>query len=171
MIDYVESSDTAAWQGFSYAGTLFMLNVFRILIVQQSYYGRFVTGMRVRSALTAAIYRKVWPKQCHITWYTKLLTKLTGSVTLLDAPVSYLLDLFSRGLAVTPSLPRSTKRLRRRRDRQSDVGGCSKGFWCRVLLTRDVGFSRQHRRYRRTIINKQNWSNFQTRTLHPKFYF
>ena len=59
LITFVESEDPFVWRGYLYAILMFVLTIIRGMIQQQHFFGKFVTGMRVRSALNAAVYRKV----------------------------------------------------------------------------------------------------------------
>ena len=59
LITFVTEEDPLVWRGYMYALLLFGLSVFRAIINQQHFYGKIITGQRVRSALTAAVYRKV----------------------------------------------------------------------------------------------------------------
>jgi hypothetical protein len=66
LIDYVDSGDVFLWHGLTYAFTFVCLNITRGMLSQQHCYGKYVTGIRVRSALTAAVYRKVSHLKIHI---------------------------------------------------------------------------------------------------------
>ncbi|CAH1780875.1 unnamed protein product [Owenia fusiformis] len=58
LISFVQNRDPFVWKGYLYASLLFLLSIGRALVSQQHFLGKITTGMRVRSALTAAIYRK-----------------------------------------------------------------------------------------------------------------
>ena len=59
LITFVESGDPYVWRGYLYAISLFVLTIIRGIIQQQQFFGKFVTGMRIKSAVNAAVYRKV----------------------------------------------------------------------------------------------------------------
>ncbi|KAM4662137.1 ATP-binding cassette sub-family C member 3 [Discoglossus pictus] len=58
LISFTKDKDTPAWWGFSIAALMFTSSVMQTLILHQHFQYCFVTGMRVRSAITGIIYRK-----------------------------------------------------------------------------------------------------------------
>ena len=61
LIGFVEGGDPLVWRGYMYAGLLLGITLLRAIVNQQPFYGKLVIGQRIRSAMTAAIYRKVRP--------------------------------------------------------------------------------------------------------------
>ena len=59
LITFVESGDPFVWRGYLYAALLFVITILRGIVQQQHMYGKFSIGMRIRSTLNAAVYRKV----------------------------------------------------------------------------------------------------------------
>ena len=59
LIVYVEDPDQYEWQGYMLAFSMIIVSVLKALIGQLHFYGKLVSGQRMRSALTAATYRKV----------------------------------------------------------------------------------------------------------------
>lgn len=58
LISFINSPDSPSWHGFFYTGLLFVCTCFQSLILQQYFHVCFVSGMRVRSAIIGAVYRK-----------------------------------------------------------------------------------------------------------------
>ncbi len=59
MINYVNDPDEAPWRGYFYACLLFVAAVVQSLLLHQYLHRTFVTGMRLKAATIAAVYRKV----------------------------------------------------------------------------------------------------------------
>lgn len=59
LITFVSVESTLEWKGYLYAVALFAVAVTRTVLIQNYFHGCFVTGMRVRTAMTSAVYRKV----------------------------------------------------------------------------------------------------------------
>ena len=59
LIQYVESDTSYPWQGYFYALALFVVTIIRGIINQKHFLGKMLSGIRIRSAITAAVYRKV----------------------------------------------------------------------------------------------------------------
>ena len=59
MINYVNDPDEASWRGYFYACLLFIAAVIQSLLLHQYFHRCFIVGMRVRSAVVAAVYEKV----------------------------------------------------------------------------------------------------------------
>lgn len=57
MIDFTQS-DSPAWQGYVYAVLLLVVALFQSLFLQQYFQRCFVLGMKVRTAIMAAVYKK-----------------------------------------------------------------------------------------------------------------
>ena len=66
MIDYVRDEAQPAWRGYLYAVTIFLLAILRSLLLHQYFHRSNIVGMRIRSGLIQAVYKKVW---CHIALY------------------------------------------------------------------------------------------------------
>ncbi|XP_072298433.1 multidrug resistance-associated protein 1 [Eucyclogobius newberryi] len=58
LISFINSSNSPLWHGFFYTGLLFVCNCVQSLILQQYFHVCFVSGMRVRTAIIGAVYRK-----------------------------------------------------------------------------------------------------------------
>ena len=54
------SSDSPQWQGYFLAVGLFVIAIVQSVILQQYFHICFTVGMRLRSAIVAAIYQKVF---------------------------------------------------------------------------------------------------------------
>ena len=61
IISYVESPGGYQWQGVTYACCMFVASVLGVLCMHHSFNMSYTTGMRIRTALSSAIYRKVSP--------------------------------------------------------------------------------------------------------------
>lgn len=59
MISFTEDKSSFAWEGYMYAVLLFLVAVLQSLFLQQYFQRCFVLGMKVRTALMAAVYKKV----------------------------------------------------------------------------------------------------------------
>ena len=59
LIDFVSYERTFIWKGYFYAVVLFLVAVIKTIALQHYYHGCYVTGMRIRTAMTSAVYRKV----------------------------------------------------------------------------------------------------------------
>nr|XP_049593463.1 multidrug resistance-associated protein 1-like isoform X1 [Syngnathus scovelli] len=58
LLGLVRDEDAAAWKGFLLAGLLFLLSCLQSLFNHQYMYRCFTLGMRLKSAVTALVYRK-----------------------------------------------------------------------------------------------------------------
>lgn len=58
LIDFIKNGKAPAWWGFTIAALMFLSSVAQTLILHQHFQYCFVTGMRLRSAITGIIYRK-----------------------------------------------------------------------------------------------------------------
>ena len=59
MINFTEDRSEPAWKGYFYAVLLFIAAVVQSLLLHQYFHRCFVVGMRMRTAIVAAVYRKV----------------------------------------------------------------------------------------------------------------
>lgn len=59
MINYTEDRSEPSWKGYFYAVLLFVAAVVQSLLLHQYFHRCFVVGMRMRTAIIAAVYRKV----------------------------------------------------------------------------------------------------------------
>ncbi len=59
LITYIATEDEFEWKGYMYVGLLFSVSLIRTIMLQRYWHGCFVVGMRIRTAMTAAVYRKV----------------------------------------------------------------------------------------------------------------
>uniref|UniRef100_A0A8C7JQ85 Multidrug resistance-associated protein 1 n=1 Tax=Oncorhynchus kisutch TaxID=8019 RepID=A0A8C7JQ85_ONCKI len=58
LIQFVNDSSAPSWQGYFYTALLFVCTCFQTLILQKYFHVCFVTGMRLRTAIVGAVYRK-----------------------------------------------------------------------------------------------------------------
>ena len=59
LILFVQTRDPYEWRGYMYAIGMFLLSLFVVVFFHNSFNISYTTGLRVRTAITAAIYRKV----------------------------------------------------------------------------------------------------------------
>lgn len=59
LIRFVNDSSAPSWQGYFYTALLFFCTCLQSLILQKYFHVCFVTGMRLRTAIIGAVYRKV----------------------------------------------------------------------------------------------------------------
>jgi len=59
LISFVGNSTEPLWRGYFYIFLLMMTAMLQTIILSQYFHRMFLVGMRVRTALTSAIYRKV----------------------------------------------------------------------------------------------------------------
>ncbi len=69
MINYVNDPDEAPWRGYFYACLLFVAAVVQSLLLHQYLHRTFVTGMRLKAATIAAVYRKVHTLDSNILYH------------------------------------------------------------------------------------------------------
>lgn len=62
MISFTQDKSSYIWEGYLYAVLLFVVAVLQSLFLQQYFQLCFVLGMKVRTALMAAVYKKVKTK-------------------------------------------------------------------------------------------------------------
>ncbi|KAI1883878.1 hypothetical protein AGOR_G00220620 [Albula goreensis] len=58
LIQFVNDANAPTWQGYFYTVLLFVCSCVQTLILQKYFHVCFVTGMRLRSAIVGAVYRK-----------------------------------------------------------------------------------------------------------------
>ncbi|XP_068114091.1 ATP-binding cassette sub-family C member 2 [Hyperolius riggenbachi] len=58
MVSFTSNPNEYQWKGFLYAVLLFVTALIQSLCLQQYFQGCFILGMRVRTVLTAAVYKK-----------------------------------------------------------------------------------------------------------------
>ncbi|XP_072293747.1 ATP-binding cassette sub-family C member 2 [Eucyclogobius newberryi] len=58
MIDFTQNTSRPVWEGYLYALLLLFVAVLQSLFLQQYFQRCFVLGMKVRTAITAAVYKK-----------------------------------------------------------------------------------------------------------------
>jgi ATP-binding cassette subfamily C (CFTR/MRP) protein 1 len=61
LIAYVES-DEPSWRGYLYTAILVAATALNTIINSQYFYFQYKIGLKIRTALTAAIYRRACPK-------------------------------------------------------------------------------------------------------------
>lgn len=59
MISFTQDKSLYVWQGYLYAVLLFLVAILQSLFLQQYFQRCFVLGMKVRTAIMAAVYKKV----------------------------------------------------------------------------------------------------------------
>lgn len=59
LIAFVGNSDEPLWRGYFYVFLMMLTATLQTLILSQYFHRMYLVGMRVRTALTSAIYRKV----------------------------------------------------------------------------------------------------------------
>ncbi|PWA29910.1 hypothetical protein CCH79_00018944, partial [Gambusia affinis] len=59
LIHFVNDSSALSWQGYFYTALLFICTCVQSLILQRYFHVCFVSGMRLRTAIIGAVYRKV----------------------------------------------------------------------------------------------------------------
>ncbi|XP_036795301.1 multidrug resistance-associated protein 1 isoform X1 [Oncorhynchus mykiss] len=79
LIQFVNDSSAPSWQGYFYTALLFVCTCFQTLILQKYFHVCFVTGMRLRTAIVGAVYRKVITNVCFVTGM-RLRTAIVGAV-------------------------------------------------------------------------------------------
>ena len=65
MINYVDDENEPEWKGYFYATLIFVAAVLQSILLNQYFFRCYVVGMRIRTAVISAIYRKVM--KCTIT--------------------------------------------------------------------------------------------------------
>ncbi|CAK6444659.1 unnamed protein product [Pipistrellus nathusii] len=58
LINFVNDKEAPAWQGYFYTAVLFLSACFQTLMLHQYFHICFVSGMRVKTAVIGAVYRK-----------------------------------------------------------------------------------------------------------------
>lgn len=59
MVSFTEDKSSYNWEGYMYAVLLFVVALLQSLFLQQYFQQCFVLGMKVRTAIMAAVYKKV----------------------------------------------------------------------------------------------------------------
>ena len=59
LILFTEDEDTEVWKGYLYAFLLFVVSLIHSCFYQQVFHIGMTTGMKIKSALIAMVYRKV----------------------------------------------------------------------------------------------------------------
>ena len=59
MIQFTQDESEPEWKGYLYAVLLFVTAVIQSLFLHQYFHRCFVLGMRIRTAIIAAVYKKV----------------------------------------------------------------------------------------------------------------
>lgn len=58
MINYVKNRDDESWKGYFYAVLLFVTATVQTIALGQYFHRMFLVGMRIRTTLIGAIYKK-----------------------------------------------------------------------------------------------------------------
>lgn len=61
MITFVSNNDEPKWHGYLYALALFVIAITETILMEYYFHVAFKMGIRVFSALSGAVYRKVSP--------------------------------------------------------------------------------------------------------------
>ena len=64
MIGYVKDENEEAWKGYFYAALLFLTAIVQSIILHQYFHRCFLVGLRIRTGVIAAVYRKVRKQSC-----------------------------------------------------------------------------------------------------------
>ena len=59
IIGFVSDPEEAAWKGYVYAALLFVVAMVQAAFLQQYFHRGYIVGMRMRTVLMAAVYKKV----------------------------------------------------------------------------------------------------------------
>ena len=59
MITYVDNPEEADYKGYLYALLMFLAAVLQSILLHQYFHRCYVVGMRIRTAVIAAVYQKV----------------------------------------------------------------------------------------------------------------
>lgn len=59
LINFVNDSKAPNWQGYFYTALLFISACLQTLVLHQYFHICFVSGMRIKTAVIGAVYRKV----------------------------------------------------------------------------------------------------------------
>ena len=59
LLDFIENKDPFVWHGYMLACAMFTSSIVGVLCMHHHFNISYTTGLRVRTALTSAIYRKV----------------------------------------------------------------------------------------------------------------
>ena len=65
MITYVSNPDEAAYKGYAYAALMFLAPALQSIMLHQYFHRCYVVGMRIRTAVIAAVYQKVGTSPLH----------------------------------------------------------------------------------------------------------
>ena len=66
MISFTQNEDAPDWHGYMYSVLLVLVAVLQSLFLQQYFQRCFVLGMKVRTAIMAAVYKKVRTVGCEL---------------------------------------------------------------------------------------------------------
>ena len=70
LIHFIKDKNIPMWQGYLYAILMFVVAFVQSIILHQYFHRCFVVGMRLRTAIISAVYRKVINSN---QWSTSLL--------------------------------------------------------------------------------------------------
>ena len=59
MIEFTQDETQPSWHGYIYAVLFFLTALVQSLFLNQYFYHAYVIGMRIRTAVIAAVYNKV----------------------------------------------------------------------------------------------------------------
>ncbi|XP_071813084.1 multidrug resistance-associated protein 1-like isoform X5 [Apostichopus japonicus] len=89
LIQYTEDKTVPAWEGYFFAGALFVVAIFQTLILQRYFHIGTLTGMHVRTALLGSIYRKA----IHLSNSARKSSTIGEVVNLMSVDAQKLMDL------------------------------------------------------------------------------
>lgn len=85
MISFTQDKSRYAWEGYLYAVLLLIVTILQSLFLQQYFQRCFVLGMKVRTAIIAAVYKKVTGLEVqHIFLVFNLHTRQTKLIIYLE---------------------------------------------------------------------------------------
>lgn len=59
IINFMNDRDAPDWQGYFYTALLFVSSCLQTLVLHQYFHICFISGMRIKTAVVGAVYRKV----------------------------------------------------------------------------------------------------------------
>lgn len=66
LINFVNDKKAPDWQGYLYTALLFICACLQTLVLHQYFHICFVSGMRIKTAVIGAVYRKVGEAGRHL---------------------------------------------------------------------------------------------------------
>ena len=66
LIQYTQDKEEFTWRGYFYAALMFVIAVFQSIVLHQYFLNCTVVGMRLRTAIIAAVYEKVSKEKINV---------------------------------------------------------------------------------------------------------